>query len=435
MSVESVSQGMLFWPVGNGDSTTIVVDDQHVIQIDICDLVAAREDGAPVAAIVDRLVEILPTDEDGNPYLAVFILTHADRDHCLGFQDLLDRVTIGEIWATPKLWREYTEEGKADELCEDAQAFHAEAERRVKAVKDAIGEGHEVASGDRIRVIGYDTDHSKHAYSELPGEYLTYPGQSVTALDGEDMSETFEAFIHAPFKDDCASARNDTSVAMQITLRNGGGAEGHALFFGDLAYETLMKIFDYSETKQRPERLAWDVLLAPHHCSKKVMYVVEEGKETLKEDVVEAISRHASQFAVIVASSAPFPEKDSAGLNPPHLMARNRYAELVDVLPTAEYPDELDSQPIVFGLSEAGLELVEAEEPEQVVKATEVEPSGRGKMLVGAGLLAGFAVAAATASRRARQGSTGLDQVRGAIAATRGDTAAPQQPVGFGLLG
>ncbi len=428
MDPEVPEQGLIFWPVGNGDSTTIVMDDEHVVQVDLCDLAMAREEGAPVAAVVDKLVEMLPTGADGKPYLAAFILTHADRDHCTGFADLLDRVTIGEIWATPRLWREYSEADGGDGLCEDAQAFQEEAERRVAAVCKAVEDGVEPACGDRIRVLGYDTDHEKHAYSELPDEYLTYPGQAVTTIDGEDVGDVFEAFIHAPFKDDCAAARNDTSVAMQITLKGGGGSQGHALFFGDLAYETLIKIFDYSEANDRAERLAWDVMLAAHHCSRKVMYISEAGQEVLKEDILDAFTRHASAAATIVASCAPFSPKDSPGDNPPHRAARDQYENIANVICTAEYPSE-DSKPVIFALGASGLELVEAQD----VKESEDKAisASLGKAVAGAGILALLA-GAALAWRQGKDKRRGLDQVRDAVTSTRGDTAAPQQPVGFG---
>jgi beta-lactamase superfamily II metal-dependent hydrolase len=430
MDAEMPEQGLIFWPVGNGDSTTIVVDDEHVVQVDLCDLAKAREEDAPVSAVVDRLVEALPTSADGKPYLAAFILTHADRDHCTGFADLLDRVRIGEIWATPRLWREYAEPDGAVQLCEDAKAFQEEAERRVARVCKAIEDGVEPASGDRIRVIGYDTDREKHAYSELPDKYVTYPGDAVTSIDATDMAGIFEVFIHAPFKDDCAAARNDTSVAMQVTLKDGSGGEGHALFFGDLAYETIIKIFDYSEGNKRSERLAWDVMLAAHHGSKKVMYVAEGGEEVLKQDILDAFSRHGSAAATVVISSAPFSAEDSPGDNPPHCIARERYEEVTDVICTAEYPSE-DSEPILFTVGPSGFALVEAAEMDGPEKQ-ESSPS-LGKVLAGVGVLAGLLAGVTLARRHGADKRRGLDQVRDAVASTRGDTAAPQQPVGFGF--
>ncbi len=54
-----------------------------------------------------------------------------------------------------------------------------------------------------------------------------------------------------------------TSLALHVTLRSADGPDGHASLLGDLAYETITKIFRYSEDHDRKERLARDVLLAP----------------------------------------------------------------------------------------------------------------------------------------------------------------------------
>jgi hypothetical protein len=35
-------RGVVFWPVGTGDSTTVVVDEEHVLQIDLRDFAAAE---------------------------------------------------------------------------------------------------------------------------------------------------------------------------------------------------------------------------------------------------------------------------------------------------------------------------------------------------------------------------------------------------------
>ncbi|MHB8593728.1 MAG: ComEC/Rec2 family competence protein [Acidimicrobiales bacterium] len=427
-STQLPDQGLVFWPVGTGDSTTIVIDEEHVVQVDLHDMAMADDDDAIVAAVVDRLVEVLP-ERDGAPYLSAFILTHADKDHCLGFADLLDQVTIGELWATPRLWREYTENDVP--LCPDAEAFHKEAKRRVAATEKAIADGDVPASGDRIRVVGYDTDHNKHAYDQLPDEYLTYPGDAVTTIDGEDLSDRFEAFIHAPFKDDCAAERNDTSLALQVTLKDTDGREGHVLLLGDLAHETITKIFEYSEYAERPERLTWEVLLAPHHCSKKVMYVVEDGTEVLKQEVLDLLERHSAGSSVVVVSSAEFPESNKTGDNPPHLLAQARYEEIADdVICTGEYPEADAPRPIVFALGDDGFVLLEVEDDatEAASKAVAV-----GGALAAGGVLAALAATVIARRRRRQAGqSGGLGQVRQAVTTARGDEAAPQQAVGFG---
>jgi len=434
-SAQLPDRGIIFWPVGSGDSTTIVLDDRHVVQVDLHDMAMADEEDAVVAAVVDRLVDVLPKTEDDKPYLAAFILTHADKDHCLGFADLLTKVVIGELWATPRLWREFTEDDVA--LCDDAEAFHQEAKRRVEATMTAAQGGGTPASGDRIRVVGYDTESSDHAYSELPDEYLSYPGHAVSTIDGDDVSDCFEAFIHAPFKDDCAAERNETSLALQVTLKDGAD-EGHVLLLGDLAYATITKIFDYSEDRGRPERLAWEVLLAPHHCSKKVMYAVEEGQEVLKDDILDALDRHGADSAVVVVSSCVFPDTNKSGDNPPHVIARERYEELRgDVVCTGGYPDLEAPRPIVFIVGDTGLELVEVEKSTSA-SASVAKSAAFGLVSAGAAtvlvrLAQTFAERRRAAhSRPATPKSPGLDRVARAVEIDRGDRAAPQQPVGFG---
>jgi len=425
------SQGLVLWPVGTGDSATLVVTDKIVVQIDLHDMAMADAPDALVAAVADRLVEVLPKTSDDQPYLAAFILSHADKDHCLGFADLLSKVTIGEIWATPRLWREFADAEEA--LCPDAEAFHQEAKRRVAATLKAIDEKSVPRSGDRIRIVGSDHDSLDHDYAKLPRSYVSYPGESVTTIDGVDVSAWFDAFLHAPFKDDCAAERNETSLALQVTLRDAAGNEGHVLLLGDLAYETITKIFDYSEGAGRPERLTWEVLLAPHHCSKKVMYVSEDGKEVLKQDILHKFDAHAAGSATVVVSSGPFRDSDEPGDNPPHLLARKAYEQIADLIVTAEYPTTDAPTPIVFGVGADGFELLAiadtTSEAAEVAKAVVV-----GAGLVGAGVILyrlGQTISKRLADRRRTKGD-GLARARAGVATARGDSTPPRQPVGFG---
>ena len=425
-------QGVVFWPVGTGDSTTIVVDDRLMMQVDLHDTASADADDAVVTPVIDRLAEQLPTLEDGRPYLAVFALTHADLDHCRGFGDLLGSdIVIGELWATPRLWRELADD---QVLCDDAQCFHDEALRRVEATLEAVNAGREPVSGDRIRIIGYDEDREDHEYADLPDAYFTFPGQAITTLDGEEVGDRFEAFVHAPFRDDCAGERNETSVAMQITLRTGDGTAAHLMLLGDLSYVTIKKIFDYSEYHERPERLTWDVMLSAHHCSRKVMYAPgEDGEEEPKQDLLEQFERHAGPNAYIIASSSPFRAVDKSGDNPPHLVARDRYEEIVPntMICTGEHPTPEEPRPVAFGVEPGvGFVLIDVDELGAVELAEVAKASdGSGRMLVALAGLA-FAGGAALAAKRAqRRGTAG---VRQAVEQTRGSEAAPATTIGFG---
>lgn len=426
------ARGAVFWPIGTGDSTTVVIDDQVVLQVDLHDMAKADDDANPEVAVVDRLVEALPR-VDGDPYLAVFALTHADKDHCLGFADLLAEVQIGELWSTPRLWREFNDPD-APEPCEDAVAFREESERRIEATRAALAAGGEPASGDRILVIGYDDEHSDHPYDDLPDRYKSWPGQSVTALDGHDRAGQFEAFFHAPFSDDCAAPRNETSLAMQITLTDEAGVNGKVLLFGDLAHDTIMKIFNYSEYKHREQYLEWDLLLAPHHCSKKVMYEPDEnGVDQLQMDILNAFERNARPGAVVVSSSAVFPSSDVAGANPPHRMAADRYEEIADdLICTMAWGDEATPSPVVFGVDAVGAGVLPVETVTDSASLRTAAIAGvGGRSRLAAVTEAAAAVAKALPARSAVQ-TSGPDEVRAAIEADRGGDKAPDTPVGFG---
>lgn len=434
MTTELPERGAVFWPVGTGDSTTLVIDEDVVMQIDLHDMAKADEDNTPEVPVVDELAASLPT-VDGKPYLSVFALTHADKDHCLGFADLLSKVTIGELWATPRLWREYTDNPEGDGLCDDARAFQEEAERRVEATRKAGGDP---GSGNRIVVIGYDGE-SEHAYSDLPAEYLSGPGHSISVLDGHDCTGQFEAFIHAPFAADAAAARNETSLAMQVTLTDESGHAGKLLLFGDLAHDTIVKIFSFSEKHERPQYLEWDVLLAPHHCSKYVMYLRSiEGDDVYQGDVMDFFQKHQRPNAVVISSSAVFPETDEPGKNPPHRKAANRYTEIVDeLINTMSWLDVNEPSPVVFGVTADGAAIVRDELVE--VSANAVLAAGLTKSatrrlgrIAAAATLVAKSAAAARGTAAPSDQRTGPERVQQGIAADRGGESAPRTAVGFG---
>ena len=313
-------RGAIFWSVGTGDSTTFVVkEDKVIFQIDLRHMAKSEDDEDDHAELIDELEERLPKKDD-HPYLSTFALTHPDLDHIQGFEELLKRVTIGELWFSPRIFREHTED-----LCEDACAFREEAHRRVTATIDSGGDP---GAGDRVRIIGYDSLLEEDHYAGFPQEFFTVPGNSVTMLDGEDHEADFQAFVHAPFKEDIEGGdKNDTSLALQIVLGD-DPSSGGVLMFGDLKYPTIRKIFDESEAHGNNDKLAWTVMLAAHHCSKSVMYQKEDGKDVLKQDILDDIDAAQVGDAVIVSSSESIPSSNSSGDNPPHAKAKDRYEEI-----------------------------------------------------------------------------------------------------------
>jgi len=380
-------KGFVFWPVATGDSTTIVVKpDDLILQIDLHQMEKCDEDDEPAVPVVDELIRLLPK-RNGKPYLAVFVLTHPDKDHICGFRDLLKKVHIGEIWHTPRIFREYKKE-----FCEDAQAFRGEAHRR-RAI--TIRDQEKTKSGDRVRVVGFDDLLKEDDYRGFPKNLMSIPGHSVTSLDGVDVSSSFEAFVHAPFKDDSAGTRNNTSLALNVALGE-GKAIAQAFFLGDREYPTIKQIFEVTIENKREQYLNWDLLLCPHHCSKKVMYWQDEGQEneTFRQDIMDHFEKHKNANGFVIASGrSDFTDGD--GDNPPHSKARKQYEKIVDAghfICTHEHPSKEAPEPLVFELSEKGLSLISV------------------------GKAAGSAASTLAA----------------AVSSARGGQAPPQQQVGFG---
>ena len=341
MAFELPDRGLVFWPVANGDSTSIVVDSKTYLQVDLNHLQKSDDDDDASWAVVDELSERLPK-VNGRPYLAVFALTHPDQDHCRGFSDLLDKVDIGELWFTPRIFAEYNKD-----LCDDAKDFKKEAERRVKKTIEAKGDP---GAGDRVRIFGYSELLEEDDYKDFPEDRLTIPGNEVTTIDEKDVSDKFRAFVHAPFKDDEAGERNDTSLAMQVTLYD-GDKKLRALLLGDLSYPIIKRIFDVSEDDDR----AWNVLLAPHHCSKAAMYWKEEGdvEEKLKKHIVEEMDEASLKPNRVMSSSNSVPSSNKPGDNPPHAKAKTQYESITESFLCTMDQDE----PIVANLEDGKIVL------------------------------------------------------------------------------
>lgn len=346
---EFPARGVIFWPVGNGDATTIVVNENTVVQVDLNDIQDADNDEDPRIPVVDALVERLP-NRDGRPYLAAFALTHADADHARGFEELLERVVIGELWFTPRVLQDFDSE---DGLSNDAQAFCDEAMRRIRVTVNTDGD---VEPGDLVRVVGYANLLKEDEFSGLPPERLTVPGNAFTRIGGVDFDGTFRAFVHAPFKDDGTAERNTTSLGLQITLTE-GDATCRLMLLGDLDYPPIKRIFDISDAAD----VAWDVFLAPHHCSKGVMYFADDhqGGETPRQELLYQIEASAGDTGWVVASCSEIPASNQPGDNPPHAKARDRYEEIAPggFAHTGDQPDPADATPIVVRFGSEGIEM------------------------------------------------------------------------------
>lgn len=356
-------RSVFFWPVGTGDSTTFVVrPGQIVFQVDLRHTRKSEDTQTDCAPIIDYLERHLPK-VGAKPYLSAFAITHPDKDHIQGFEELLHRVTVGELWFSPRIFREHDDDPGS--LGEDAKAFREEAHRRVTATVRAGGDP---GPGNRVRIIGWDDLLEEDHYRGFPLQFFSIPGNSVTSIDGHSIPGEFRAFIHAPFKqgsDEDVGDRNDTSLAMQVVLGSSAAAGG-VLLLGDHKYPLIRKIFDVTAAHGQLENLRWQVLLAPHHCSKSAMYQDENGKEVLKQDILDAFEASQVGAGFVIASANCVPTSNAEGDNPPHAKAKARYQELATGGFLCTHDDGGHAQPLKFTVH--GSEL-------RHVRSTSVAPS------------------------------------------------------------
>jgi hypothetical protein len=87
------------------------------------------------------------------------------------------------------------------------------------------------------------------------------------------------------------------------------------LLLGDLHHEGVRNVFERSDD----DDLRWDVFLAPHHCSKSVLYASgpDGGEPTLQTDLRDQIEEAGEEGAYIISSSPLIPPDDTEGANPP----------------------------------------------------------------------------------------------------------------------
>jgi hypothetical protein len=442
-------QGWVFWPVGNGDSTTVVVDREHVIQVDLRDMKAAEDDDAVVAPIVDQLVEHLPRTADDRPRLAVFAVGHHDHDHCAGARRLFDEVLVEQLWVTPRMWHE---KASGVALCEDAAAVFAEAERRIGRTVAAAARGEAPAPGDQLRVIGNHPDADSYSYAALPQDHLFGTGTEVTV--GDPSSAHAEVTVHGPTAGDCSvlgeTGRNSSSALLRVLLLDGDGAEAGLLLVGDADYSVLERMFADADAAGRLDQLEWDTTVAAHHCSRHAVFGPNaEGNEERKQLVLDGLEATARPGARIVVSSRPFQSRDAAGDDPPHRVAREAYEEDVvtdEVLCTAEHPDIADPRPVVFSLQPEGLVLIDPADLADMAATAAAESKNLSLSRAGprVPLLAALGATSsvhpsgrittyqATAEHQTGGDHKGVDAVHESVRRARGRSAGPPTSIGFG---
>lgn len=370
------STTVTFFPVDNGDMTLIRLGDADAstILIDVNIRVDADDPNSKVRDVAKDLRAQLKKDSNGRPYVDAFLLSHPDRDHCLGLTrhfylgplaDYPDddkmykykKIVIRELWSSPIVFRRAS---KSHTLCDEAKAFNKEARRRVKLNKDHY---FSVSDGDRIQIMGKDIDGKTdelvpivrpvdQAFNTLAGRTSKmFSAQLLAPIDAGDDEEVEECLV-----------KNQSSVIINFTLAADDNTPDGAKFLTGGDAEVFIWNRQWDRHKSDCSVLEYDLMQTPHHCSWHSLSYdswSDKGDDAkLDADARKALSQ-ARSGAVVVASCKPIKDDDS---DPPCIRTKREYDSIVNDVKgkfycTGEYPKEGQVEPMVFTVTAQGVAL------------------------------------------------------------------------------
>lgn len=347
-----------FFPVGNGDMTLIQLESGRTILIDVNIRAAADDPEDPTPDVAKMLRERLARDTKGRLFVDAFLLSHPDQDHCAGLWNHLhlgppadwskaaDKILIRELWSSPMVFRRAS---KDQVLCADAEAFNAEARRRVKRFRDTKGA---VEDGDRILILGEDENGKTDDLADI----LVKVDEVFSKVNGAvDQSLSVRLLAPLPKNDDEAEehvlSKNESSTILRFSLAAEGNPDaGRHLTGGDAGVAIWERLWD--RHKKRPDWLSYDILLSPHHCSWHSLSHdswSEMGENAKVSEKARSALAQTRDGAVVVSSSKPIKDDDN---DPPCIRAKREYVAITDAakgtfkcvceLPSEDEPDVLE---------------------------------------------------------------------------------------------
>lgn len=348
-----------FYPVGNADCYRIDLGGGEKLLFDYADMRCADDAEDKRCDLPAELRKDL--DEAKRDGYDVVAFTHLDKDHVLGTGAFFElnhagkyqgngRIKINDLWVPAFA---ICEEGK--DLCEDARLIQAEARHRL-----VEGKGVRVFSRpDRLK----EWLASKGLSVADRASLITDAGQLVPGWTKD--AQGVEFFVHSPFasrqNDGTLNDGNTCSLVFQAVFL-GEDRESRALLMADSTHDVLAEMVGTTRAHERDDRLQWDLVKLPHHCSYLTLGP-EKGAEKTKPvaEVAWLYEQQGQPRGKIVSTSWPVPATDTEDNQPPHRQAANYYRE--DVLPdlkgeflvTMAHPTTAKPGPLVIDIDGFGV--------------------------------------------------------------------------------
>lgn len=356
--------------VSCGDQTLITFESAKTVLID-CNIRASADDpDDDTPDVAQQLKDRLSRDSENRPYVDAMMLSHPDVDHIRGFikhfhvgpiADYVkgsNKIIVREMWSSPLVFRRAS---KNHVLGDDAKAWAKEARRRVQKYRDFAW----LDIGDKILIMGEDVD----GKTDDLGPILVKGDQTWTNIAGVHESH-FEGLLLAPIKadDDAVEetlTKNNSSIIARLKIGAGYSNDACRILVGGDAEVAIWEKL-WARHKDFKDRLSYDLLLTPHHCSWHSLSYDSWSKrgEDAKvcQDARDALGQ-ARSGAKFIASSKTITDDDA---DPPCIRAKREYEAMAkDVKGEFICLGDGGPEPLTFEIEVSGLK-------EKIVKAAAI---------------------------------------------------------------
>ena len=335
-----------FFPVGNADTCLLTTDNGQQL---LFDFAAPKNQGGE-----DRRIELDKELKDrlarsGRDYYDVVSFSHLDKDHFAGSSEFFyfehakkyqgeGRIYINEMWVPAAAilesqWEQSTE----------GRIIQAEARHRLKEGKGIRVISEPKALDKWLSDNGIDAEERR--------DLIVSAGNLMPGFDLEKVGA--EIFVHAPFsyqrEDGTEVDRNAESSVFHLTLQDGASSV-KVFLTADAPHEVLEDIVKATEKHGNIDRLEWDLMKVPHHCS-YLSLGPEKGTDETEptEEVARLYGQYGRESGIIVSPSNAISESDET--QPPHKQAAKYYSKIADEKDgefrvTMEYPSKDTPKPL-----------------------------------------------------------------------------------------
>ncbi len=354
---------VVFYPVGNGDTSQIILENGKRILFDFRHLKKSEEGVDPYINLKSHLKdELKKADRD---YFDVVAFTHGDKDHIENSTEFFElqhckkyqgdgRIKIKTLWVPAAM---ILETAASDNQSSEFVIWRQEARYRLKKGKDIRVFSKPAKLKKWFKEQKLDFNSRKHL--------ITDAGEVVKGFDLDD--DGVEFFCHSPFvkhTDDGEDMRNSAALIFNVRFK-ANGSEFDYLAVGDSEYEVLEDIISITQYHNREDRLEWDLFNIPHHCSYKALNKDKGDKETEPTEKIKELLELGRLNSYLVSSSKPIEDSKEAynQEQPPHIQAQKCYKKYLKkvngaaLLVTMEEPKRDKPEPLIFKIEGRGISL------------------------------------------------------------------------------